>query len=120
MAKRRYREAEIQRESYKWFCYAHSNIRMLLFAIPNGGSRNAFSAKLMKLEGVTAGVADMFLAFPTTKYHGLFMEFKAEKGTLTETQLSFKEQVEAQGYKYTIIKSSVEFEQEIKYYLSNN
>lgn len=51
-----------------------------LWAIPNGGFRQLSVAKALKAEGVRAGVPDLFLAFPTPLYPGLFIEMKKTKG----------------------------------------
>jgi len=48
----------------------------LLFAIPNGGKRNAWEAKRLKLQGVRAGVPDIFLPVPRGEFGGLFIELK--------------------------------------------
>lgn len=48
----------------------------LLFAIPNGGDRNAIVAKKLKAEGVRAGVPDLFLPVARDRFHGLFLEMK--------------------------------------------
>jgi len=48
----------------------------LLFAIPNGGDRNARVGKKMKDEGARAGVPDLFLPAARNGRHGLFIELK--------------------------------------------
>lgn len=53
----------------------------LLHAVPNGGKRNVITAKLLKAEGVKAGVPDLFLPVARTSgygvpHHGLFIEMK--------------------------------------------
>jgi len=47
-----------------------------LFAIPNGGLRHAAIANRLKMEGVKAGVPDLFLPVPRGGYSGLFIEMK--------------------------------------------
>ena len=47
----------------KWWALACKQFgipEQLLFAIPNGGKRDVISAKLLKDEGVRAGVPDLF------------------------------------------------------------
>lgn len=63
-------------------------IKDYLIAIPNGGARSKFGGKILKAEGVTAGVSDLFFAWPTKTYHGLWIEFKTEQdhSLLTENQ----------------------------------
>lgn len=52
----------------------------LLFAIPNGGRRDARTAASLKMEGVRAGVPDLFFAKPSPTSYGLFIEMKKQKG----------------------------------------
>lgn len=51
-----------------------------LFAIPNGGNRNAKTGARLKAEGVRAGVPDLMLAIPNGAYGGLFIEMKRQQG----------------------------------------
>jgi hypothetical protein len=69
-----------------------------IHAIPNGGARNKVIGKKLKDEGVKSGVLDIFLPVPNTKYHGLYIEFKALKDVLKPNQIRFKAFVEQQGY----------------------
>ena len=52
----------------------------LMYAIPNGGLRNAVVARKLKAEGVKAGVPDIFLPAARCGYHGLYIEMKRTKG----------------------------------------
>ena len=49
--------------------------KVLIFAIPNGGLRNAVVAKKLKLEGVIKGVPDLYI--PSKK---IWIEMKRQKG----------------------------------------
>ena len=69
-----------------------------IHAIPNGGARDQIVGKKLKDEGVKSGVLDIFLPVPNTKYHGLYIEFKAGRNTLSFEQIRFKAFVESQGY----------------------
>jgi len=69
-----------------------------MFAIPNGGLRNKATAVRMKSEGVKAGVWDIFLPVPSGQYHGLFLEMKWGKNTLTPAQKEFGDYATQQGY----------------------
>ncbi|MHB8388268.1 MAG: VRR-NUC domain-containing protein [Acidobacteriaceae bacterium] len=52
----------------------------LLHAIPNGGARHIAVARKLKVEGVKAGVPDIFLPAARGGYHGLYIELKRSKG----------------------------------------
>lgn len=51
-------------------------LKDVLYAIPNGGKRNAKEAARFKRQGVTAGVSDLHLIRPANGYHGLWIEMK--------------------------------------------
>jgi hypothetical protein len=87
-------------EQMRIFNYAKYNNKLKwLFAIPNGGYRDIREAKRLKLQGVKAGVCDMFLPIPNFEYHGLFIELKVGKNKTTESQDKFIDFVRGQGYK---------------------
>lgn len=102
-------ESKLQQSCVRWFDYQYPRYRLNLFAIPNGGRRSKIEAAIMKGEGVRAGVADLFLAVPNGKYHGLFIEMKTESGRQTDTQKEFEKAVTAQGYSYTICRNFESF-----------
>ena len=64
----------------------------MAFAIPNGGARNAITGAMLKREGVKKGVFDVFIGWARNGKHGLFLEFKKQKGgTVTPEQEQFAE-----------------------------
>jgi len=110
-----HKESKIQQACVRWFRYVHPT--KLLFAIPNGGRRNLIEAVRMKAEGVTPGVADLFLMFGNGEHYGLFIEMKQGKGKQTEHQLGFQAYCNANKYKYVVCRSLDEFMNEINNYL---
>ena len=76
----------------------------LLFHVPNGGARSKSEAGRMKRQGVKAGVPDLMLPVARGGYHGLFVELKAEKGSLTAEQKEWIRQLQEQGYAATVCK----------------
>lgn len=62
----------------------------LLFTIsPAGMIRGANTAVLMKRLGYRNGTPDILIFEPRGRFHGLFIELKAEKGYLSEDQRVF-------------------------------
>lgn len=110
-------ESQIQQSCFKWFRLQFPDLAMLMFAVPNGGSRRRIEAKIMKAEGVTAGVADVLFLYPNSEHHGLCIEFKTNKGRQQPSQKQFQQAVEAQGYKYAIVRSIEEFIELVKNYI---
>lgn len=107
--KKRHIESDIQKNCVTWFRLQYPKLRNLLFAVPNGGARNRTEAAIMKGEGVTAGVADLILLFPTKKHHGLCIEMKTLTGTQQDSQIAWQRTVEAAGYKYSLCRSFEQF-----------
>lgn len=116
----KHRESEIQRFCVKWFRLRYSKLSRLLFAVPNGGARSATEAKIMKAEGVLAGVSDLLLLYPSCGYHALCIEMKTEKGRQQDTQKLFQQEVEKVGYRYVVCRSFDDFKDAITNYLTNN
>lgn len=106
-------EHDLQTACVAWFRYQHPHL--ILFAIPNGAflqgtpqQRIKQWAKL-KAEGARPGVADLFLAVPTSRGGGLFIEMKAGKGKQTQEQIEFERVVRGAGYGYVVCRSLDEF-----------
>lgn len=74
----------------------------LLFAIPNGGYRHPSVAHALKKEGVKPGVPDLFLPVARGRSHGLFVELKAQEGTVSPKQKRWGDLLQAQGYAFAI------------------
>ena len=112
-----HQESLIQQNCVKWFRLQYPQMALLLFAVPNGGSRRVIEAKIMKSEGTTRGVADLLLLFPAKKFHGLAIEMKTPKGKQQPSQKIWQERCEWAGYKYIICRSFDDFRNEINAYL---
>lgn len=74
----------------------------LVFAIPNGGKRDAKTAMILKNMGVRAGVPDVFISVPRGGAHGLFVELKKVGGKLSDDQDRIIEALRAQGYRVEV------------------
>lgn len=114
----KHEEADIQTEFFdKVFKVFPTLPRKLLFAIPNGGSRNKVEAANMKKQGVTPGVADVILLIPKKGYASLCLEFKTASGRQSDEQKEFQKQAEMCRSKYVIVRSAMEAIETVKKYL---
>jgi len=107
----------LQVSCVKWFRLQYPNLASLLFAIPNGGLRNIKVATKLKAEGVLAGVPDLFLAFPKHGLHGLFIEMKYGKNTVTDSQREMMMKLSEAGYWCVVVYNFDQFTNEIQNYL---
>lgn len=110
-------EHNIQVACVNWFRYLYP--QYLIWAIPNGGQRNAVVAAKLKTEGVLAGVPDLFIAVPRREFHGLFIEMKAGKNKPTDEQKNVMQRLWEAGYKCEVCYSVEEFIEVINNYLTN-
>lgn len=108
-------EARLQESCVNWFRYQYPN--ELLFAIPNGGRRDAKEAAHMKRTGVLAGVPDLCLATPRNGYGGMYIELKAGKNTETEKQVEVRLKLTAAGYMCVVCRTFDEFHETVKAYM---
>ena len=106
--KARQTEHNLQTACVRWFRYTHPELALCLFAVPNGGARDATTGAMLKAEGATAGVADLLLLVPSHdgKYHALAIEMKTtEKGSVQrETQKQWQQAIEATGNRYVVVR----------------
>lgn len=123
-------ESALQIACFKWFRMQYRRYEKMFFAIPNGGSRTtkqvknkagnyvtiSLEGKRMKEEGVTPGVADTFLSVPCNGFHGLYIELKWGKNTLSDEQKEFLGQARDQGYATAVVYSFDEFKKTIENY----
>lgn len=107
--KPRHIEESIQVACVKWFRLQYPNL--VIFAVPNGGSRNLYEAKNMKESGTLAGVADLVIVGNGGRV--LFVEMKAGKNKQEDSQVLFQNKVEKLGHKYIICRSREQFMKEI-------
>lgn len=84
-------------------------MRNLLFAVPNGGLRDKVTASKLKMEGVLAGVPDIFFAHPSPSAYGLFIEMKKTVGGSTSAvQKKILNALREEGYVCVVARGSEE------------
>jgi hypothetical protein len=88
-----------------WWWRVHTTYQLplfALFAIPNGGARDVITGSKLKAEGVRRGAPDLFLAQPSGKFHGLFIEMKAGNNGTTSEQAAFIAHLKKVGYEASV------------------
>ena len=108
----RHLEGDIQEACVNWFRYAYPNY--VIFAVPNGGSRNCREAVQLKREGALAGVADLIVII---EHAVLFVEMKTKKNKQQDSQVLFQQNVERLGHTYVICHSLQEFQLAIERFI---
>ena len=113
-------EHRIQCECVRWFSLQYPRLYGRLFAVPNGGRRDATTAAKLKAEGVVAGVADLILLKSNRDYGALLIEMKTRKGRQRDSQKQWEDTVCADSeYKYVVCRSFDDFKREVDDYLKN-
>lgn len=113
----RHNESKLQQSCVRYFRYTYPQYAHLLFAVPNGGYRNAKEASILKSEGVVAGVSDLILLVPKNGIGALCIEMKESKGVQREAQKMWQKETEKVGNKYVIVRSFDEFREAVIDYL---
>lgn len=111
-------EHRIQCSCVRWFNLKHRKLKGRLFAVPNGGKRDALTGAKLKAEGVVAGVADLILLVPNRFYGALLVEMKTLTGRQSESQKDWEQIITSEGdYKYVVCHSLDDFIREVDDYI---
>ena len=110
-------ERQIQIRCVSWFRQRYPEASGVFFAVPNGGIRNAWTAKNLKDEGVLSGVADLILLLPRHGYAALCIEMKKIGGRQSDSQKVFETACKEYKVKYVVCYSLEEFQEVIVDYL---
>ena len=114
-------EHRIQCACVRWFRLQYPQLKGRLFAVPNGGRRDAITAAKLKAEGVIAGVSDLILLKSNHDYGALLIEMKTLKGRQRDSQKQWQNLVCAdREYKYVVCHSFDDFKREVDDYLKTN
>lgn len=110
-------EHQEQAKVFQWAETEKAKLPMLemLFAIPNGagvnhqhgrnGKRFSLEGAKLKREGMKQGVPDTFLACPVGQWHGMFIEMKRAKKSLSKTspeQIAWHGALRSMGYRVEV------------------
>jgi hypothetical protein len=111
-------ESSLQQACVYWFRLAYPKYMRSLFSIPNSGIRTLTNARRMKAEGMLAGVSDLFLAVPSNRHCGIFIEMKHGKNRLTKDQADFQKMAISNNYQVATIYNFDDFKKLIENYLN--
>ena len=112
-------EHRLQCACVRWFELQYPHLRGRLFAVPNGGRRDALTGARLKAEGVVAGVSDLVLLHRGRQYGALLIEMKKPGGRQSASQRWWQSVVAGGGdYKYVVCHTLDEFMHEVSTFLS--
>ena len=109
-----YIQSQIVLDFNNKYCLKHHNPRLMIFAVPNGGSRNVIEAKKLKATGTLRGASDLIVNFPGKS---VYIEVKTDTGVQSDAQIDFQNRIEALGMDYHIVRSVSDFYEKIMCYL---
>ena len=95
-------EADIQKQIVNRLMIEERIGRLIFWHTPNGAKLSMASASHFKALGMKAGVPDLIIVADGNIY---FVEVKAEKGRLSDSQEQFLERMYQQGHFTAVVKS---------------
>lgn len=110
-------EHNIQMACVRWFRAQYPGYP--LFAVPNGGRRDAVTGAKLKAEGAMAGVSDIILLCPSKHHASLCIELKDKGNYQQQNQKVFQAMVEKFGNKYVVVHNLDEFMYEVETYIAD-
>ena len=109
-----YIQSQIVLDFNNKYCLKHHNPRLMIYAVPNGGSRNVIEAKKLKATGTLRGASDLIVNFPNKV---VYIEVKTDVGVQSDAQKDFQSRIEDLGFDYHIVRSLEDFNNKIMQYL---
>ena len=109
-----YIQSQIVLDFNNKYCLKHHNPRLMIFAVPNGGSRNVIEAKKLKATGTLRGASDLIVNFPGKS---VYIEVKTDTGVQSDAQIDFQNRIEDLGMDYHVVRSVSDFYEKIMCYL---
>ena len=100
------KESDIQIEVVEWLKEQQKHYRFRYFYCVNEGKRKVWYLHKLVRMGLKSGVPDLILEFPKGRL--VYLEIKAEKGKLSETQQNWLKVSNVFKTPHYVIKGSVE------------
>jgi hypothetical protein len=111
----RHLEDQLQEACVRWMQLQHP--RAFFFAIPNGARTSIRTAVRLKKTGMRAGVPDLFISEARCGFHGLYVEMKSPKGSLSTEQKKAAVDLKVRGYAWIICRDFATFRNMVNTYL---
>lgn len=107
-------ESQLQIECVNWFRQNYPN--KIIYAIPNGGSRNVIEAVKMKREGILKGIPDLCIPESSNGFNSLYIEMKFGKNKPSKEQIEVFQELRLKGNFVQVCWTKKEFIECIRNY----
>ena len=114
---KKHTESSEQIAAMDWLREQYPHIAEHTMHIGNERKATFYMGQIMKRMGILKGASDLFMAWPNSGYHGLFIEVKSQKGRLTPHQKEFLKRMQKVGYKAEVCFGANEIINTIENYL---
>jgi hypothetical protein len=114
---KRHSESNEQIAAMDWLRAQHPQIALHTLHIGNERKATYYAGYIMKRMGVLKGASDLFMAWPSRGFHGLFVEVKSRIGKPTPDQTAFIERMNSVGYYACVCYGAEEVIRTITWYL---
>lgn len=112
-------ERQEQEVVIEWIEKQHPWLRKHTIYIMNEKKCSVYAGKKLNKQGRLPGASDLFFAWPTSLYFGLFIEMKSLTGKLSKVQSEFLCRMNQIGYYAVACYGADQAIEVIKKYLSN-
>lgn len=102
-----------------WFNETYPHLAEDFHHFANERKCTVMEGRKLKRMGVRKGVLDFHLAVPMSYFHGLWLELKVGKGTLSSEQVAFIRRKQSRGYAATAVWGHEAAKEFIDGYLKN-
>lgn len=118
VATKRHTESNEQIAAMDWLRAQHPDIALHTLHIGNERKASYYAGYIMKRMGVLKGASDLFMAWPSGGFHGLFIEVKSKIGRPSAEQKAFLQRMRDVGYKAEICYGAEEVISTMKEYIA--
>lgn len=110
-------EQQLQVQVFDWLDYL-PQVRKYCFSIPNEMKVSIYHGRILKRMGRRSGVCDVFIAYPSKTFPGMFLELKAKGKKPTANQFQFMDDMRQVGYFVEWADNFDDAQRLIKWYLN--